>query len=229
MTPGGRQPDFRGPRRLPDPPLLLVTDRKQARVALVELVDRAGAAGCRWFSLREKDLPAGEQIALALALKPVAQRYGARLTLHGDAALAKQAGLDGVHLPAAGDPAAARALLGTQALVGVSVHGAAEAQALDVAVDYAIAGPAYETASKPGYGPAMGAAGVAALCRASGVPILAIGGIVPSVVAHLMLAGAAGIAVMGAVMRTREPGAEVGHLLAALADGRRRALAVHKP
>ncbi|MGZ5813241.1 MAG: thiamine phosphate synthase, partial [Xanthobacteraceae bacterium] len=98
--------------KLPDPPLLLVTDRHQARLPLVDVVRAALAAGCRWVSVREKDLSDEDQVALALTLLPMARRHGARLTLHGHAALAKACGSDGVHLPAGGNPAASRALLG---------------------------------------------------------------------------------------------------------------------
>ena len=84
--------------RLPNPPLLLVTDRTQARLPLEEIVERACAGGCRWVSLREKDLPAAAQVPLARKLKPIARRFGARLTLHGDAALAMELGCGAVLL-----------------------------------------------------------------------------------------------------------------------------------
>jgi thiamine-phosphate pyrophosphorylase len=212
--------------RVPVPRLLLVTDRTQAPLPLEHVVEHACAGGCRWVSLREKDLPADKQIALARSLMPIAQRFGARLTLHGHADLAHAAGLDGVHLPAAGDAAAARAMLGPHALIGISIHSAAEAAALDPAVvDYAVAGPAYLTASKPGYGPALGPDGVAAICRAAQVPVVAIGGIEPENAAAVMATGAAGIAVMGSVMRAPDPGTAIEDLLAALAsDPMRRAL-----
>jgi thiamine-phosphate pyrophosphorylase len=204
--------------RLPEPPLLLVTDRTQARMPLEDLVAAACAGGCRWVSVREKDLAPDKQIALAQRLSPIAQRFGARLMLHGDGTLAAAAGLDGVHLSATGDPAAARALLGSNALIGRSIHGTADATALDAtAVDYAIAGPAFATASKPGYGPALGADGLAAICRAAAVPVIAIGGIAAHAVPAVMGAGAAGIAVMGAVMRADDPRREIEELLAALA------------
>jgi thiamine-phosphate pyrophosphorylase len=204
--------------RIPQPPLLLVTDRQQARLPLEDIVARACAAGCRWVSVREKDLPADAQIALAQRLMPIAQLYDARLTLHGDAAPARAAGLDNVHLPATGDAAAARVTLGAQALLGISIHSAAEARALHPAVvDYAVAGPAYLTASKPGYGPALGLHGLARICRAARVPIIAIGGIEADNVAAVMTAGAAGIAVMGSVMRVDDPGGVIEELLGALA------------
>jgi thiamine-phosphate pyrophosphorylase len=207
--------------RLPEPPLLLVTDRLQARLPLEDVVAAACAGGCRWASVREKDLPADAQVALASSLMPTARRFGARLTLHGDAMLARAAGLDGVHLPANGDPAAARAVLGADALIGMSIHSAADAAALDPALlDYAIAGPAFPTASKPGYGPALGTAGIAAICRATPVPVVAIGGIEAHAVPEVMAAGVAGIAVMGTVMRAAAPDAVIKQILTAVAVAR---------
>lgn len=207
--------------RLPEPPLLVVTDRSQARAPLVDVLAAAFAAGCRWASLREKDLPATEQIALAQTLLPLARRFGARLTLHGDAALARAAGVDGVHLPAGGDVGEARAALGGGALIGVSVHGVAEAAALASSTpDYLIAGPAYATASKPGYGPALGASGLAAIIGGSPVPVVAIGGIAASNLHDVMAAGVSGIATMGGVMCAADPGAQIQQMLAALAAAR---------
>jgi thiamine-phosphate pyrophosphorylase len=203
---------------LPDPPLLVVTDRRQARLPLADVVRAAMAAGCRWVSMREKDLSEDDQIALASTLLPIARRYGARLTVHGDAGLAKVCGSDGVHLPAGGDPAAARKTLGRQTLIGVSIHTVTEAEAIDPAlVDYAIAGPAFETASKPGYGPEIGRKGLGEIARAAPVPVLAIGGLNATRAAEVLAAGPVGIAVMGSIMRAVEPGREVKALLAIVA------------
>ncbi len=204
--------------KLPDPALLVITDRRQARMPIADIVEAAAAAGCRWISVREKDLPADEQVALAKSLLPIARRFGARLMLHGDAGLAEAAGLDGAHLPAGGDAARARALLGKERLLGISIHSVAEAGRLDPAlVDYAIAGPAYETESKPGYGPQLGAEGIAAITSATSVPILAIGGITADSARPMLKSRAAGVAVMGTVMRSNAPGEEIRRLLAALA------------
>jgi thiamine-phosphate pyrophosphorylase len=204
---------------LPDPPLLLVTDRRQARLPLADVVRAALAAGCRWVSLREKDLSDDDQIALALTLLPIARRYGARLTLHGDAALAKACGADGVHLPAGSNAAAARATLGPEKLIGVSLHTVTEAETIDpTIIDYAVAGPAFETPSKPGYGPEIGRKGLSEIARAAPVPILAIGGLNVTRAAEVLAAGPAGIAVMGGVMRAVDPWREVSALLAIVTD-----------
>jgi thiamine-phosphate pyrophosphorylase len=207
--------------KLPTPPLLVVTDRRQARLPLIEVVRAALAAGCRWVSVREKDLSEDEQVAMVRPLLRLARSHGARLTLHGTAALARAGGTDGVHLASGEDPIAARALLGRDRLIGQSIHTITEAEALDPAViDYAIAGPAFETASKPGYGPEIGRSGLAGIARAARVPIIAIGGINPTRAAEVLAAGPAGVAVMGSVMRALDPGQEVRALLATLASPR---------
>ncbi len=206
--------------RLPQPPLLLVTDRQQARRDLTDIVRDACAAGCRWVSLREKDLVAEDQRSLFGRLLPIVHAFGGRMTLHGSAELARLARADGVHLSAGGDAAAARATLGREALIGISVHRPAEAESLDPdVIDYAVAGPAYPTASKPGYGPALGPSGLAAICTATRVPVFAIGGIEAEIVPDVMSSGAAGIAVMGGVMRAADPGTEAERLLALLTRG----------
>jgi thiamine-phosphate pyrophosphorylase len=203
--------------RLPDPPLLLITDRRQARHSLREIVAAAVTAGCRWVSVREKDLPDDEQILLARSLLPVAHAHGARLTLHGEATLAKLAEADGVHLSAGADAALARTTIGGEKLLGASIHSVTEAAAIEPAlVDYVLAGPAFETASKPGYGPEIGRKGLGEIARAAHVPVLAVGGVNAARVGELIAAGAAGVAVMGGVMRAADPAQEMSALVAAV-------------
>jgi thiamine-phosphate pyrophosphorylase len=102
--------------------------------------------------------------------------------------------------------------------LGVSIHTVTEAEAIDPAlVDYVLAGPAFETASKPGYGPEIGRKGLAEIAHAARVPVLAIGGINAARLGDLVAAGAAGVAVMGGVMRATDPAREVAALIATLA------------
>ncbi len=203
--------------RVPQPPLLLVTDRRQALRPLQAVVSAAVSAGCRWVSVREKDLPVDEQILLARSLLPLVHARRGKLLLHGEAALAKDAGVDGVHLPAGRDAVAARALIGAEKILGVSIHTVTEAEGIDPGcVDYALAGPAFETPSKPGYGPEIGRKGLADIAQACPVPVLAIGGIKAARIAEVLAGGAAGVAVMGGVMRAADPALEVRALLASL-------------
>lgn len=202
---------------LPHPPLLLVTDRQQALQPLAVILERAFAAGCRWASIREKDLPPEEQIELLHSLMGLARSYQATLTLHGAPALAHAGGADGVHLAAGSDVGTARALLGSKALIGISIHSAEEAACLDPdLIDYAILGPIFDTASKPGYGPGLGVEGIRAARRVSRVPIVAIGGLTPAFATDVLRAGASGIAAMGGIMRAPDPGRETEQFLAML-------------
>jgi len=207
--------------KLPEPPLLLITDRRQVRRTLVEVVAAALTSGCRWVSVREKDLPETEQIALARMLAPMVWRHGGKLSLHGTPELAQAVKADGVHLAAGSDPQAARKLLGADKIIGVSIHSVDEAEAIDPAsVDYAVAGPAFETESKPGYGPEIGRKGLAEIARATRVPILAIGGLNVMRAAEVLAVGPRGIAVMGGVMRAADPARVMRELLLVVAEAR---------
>lgn len=204
---------------LPVPPLLLITDRAQARAPLAQVAAAAFAGGVRWASVREKDLPEAEQAALVAVLKDAARPFGARVMLHGTPALARVAGADGVHLAAGADAAEARTVMGTDALIGLSIHTLEEAAGADQAlVDYVVAGPAFETASKPGYGPALEEAGLSRLVAACRVPLLALGGVDRETIASCRRAGVGGVAVMGGIMRAADPRGEAAALVTAWRD-----------
>jgi thiamine-phosphate pyrophosphorylase len=188
------------------PRLLVVTDRTQAAGPLAGVVADAVAAGARAVLLRDRDLPDDERAALAADLRAVLDPVGGLLVTAGSVAGPAH---PAVHLAAAEpfpDP--------RPALVGRSCHSAAElAQARAEGCDWAFLSPVFPTASKPGYGPALGVEGFARL-RPPGPPVYALGGVLPEHVPDLLAAGAHGIAVMGPVMRA--PSA-VRDYLAALA------------
>jgi thiamine-phosphate pyrophosphorylase len=202
---------------LPKPPVLLITDRKQARRPLAEVVVAALSGGCRWISLREKDLPADVQIALCREVAPLAAAGGARLMLHGDPRLAAAAGLFSVHLGSNGDLRAARGLLAKDAWISISTHGVKEIEAAATAgADAVTLSPIFLSASKPGYGPALGLEALSSAAARSPIPIIALGGIEDAAAARACFAaGAAAIAVMGAVMRANDPAATMAGLIAA--------------
>ena len=203
--------------KLPRPPLLVISDRKVARRPLAEIADACFAGGCRWLSLREKDLPHDERVALLRALVAVGARHGARVTVHDDVAAAKAAGAGGVHLPAGGSPAAARQVLGAAALIGLSAHDYADIVHAETAgADYVTLSPIFATASKPGYGPALGVDELADLAAKSLIPVMALGGVDAAAVGSCLAAGAGGVAVMGAVMTAADPRAVTSALVAGL-------------
>jgi thiamine-phosphate pyrophosphorylase len=202
---------------LPAPPVLLITDRKQARRPFEEVVIGALRGGCRWISLREKDLPAQYQAALALRLVRLAAPFDARLMLHGDPRIARETNLFGVHLVAGGDVRAAREVLGGAAWVSASAHNVDEVLAAAAAgVDAVTLSPIFASASKPGYGPAIGLETLADTARQSPIPIIALGGIRDQCKLQACLeGGAAAVAVMGAIMRAADPAATMVELIQA--------------
>lgn len=200
---------------LPQPPLLLITDRTQAARPLDWVIAAALEGGVRWISLREKDLDATARRVLLRRLLPLTRAAGALLMVHDDLAAAIELNLDGVHLPAAGQAGLARQGL-PHALIGQSWHGeAAAAMCRDPALDYLTLSPIYLTDSKPGYGPGLGAAGLRAAAAVTPKPLVALGGIDADRIAPCRAAGAAGFAVMGAVMRAADPATLCAALVAA--------------
>ena len=201
---------------LPAPRLLVISDRSQATRPLIEIAAAAFRAGCRWFSLREKDLPTEERRDLLRALVALGHRFDATLTAHDDIEAAVATAAAGVHLPGDSDVAAARQRL-PSGLIGVSAHSPQEAAAqLAAGADYATLSPIFLTESKPGYGPALGLGALTTAAGLTAAPIIALAGIDETNAAACLAAGASGIAVMGEIMRAPDPELTVRRLLAAL-------------
>jgi thiamine-phosphate diphosphorylase len=170
--------------------LLVLTDRTQCAASLPVTVAELVDCGARAVVVREKDLPEAERRDLVERLRPVLDRAGGLLVVAGRAGSA-------VHLSAADAFPAPRPVL-----VGRSCHTAAEvARASAEACDYITVSPVYASASKPGYGPALGVDGLGALCRDAPPAVYALGGVLPEHVAGCLAAGAYGVAVMGPLMR----------------------------
>jgi thiamine-phosphate pyrophosphorylase len=169
--------------------LVVLTDRRLAAGSLPEVVEAAVRGGSAWVILRERDLPYAARRALAGELRAVVPP--GRLIVAGPDPL----GGDAVHLAEA-DPWPVPRV----GLVGRSRHDVVSPSE----EDYVTLSPVFPTSTKPGYGPALGPVEAARL--AGSVPWLALGGI--DSVARVEVcarAGAAGIAVLGAVMRAPDP------------------------
>lgn len=183
------------------PRLLLLTDRSQVRPGrrLVDVVASAVHGGVRAILLRERDLPPPERKQLAEELRATLDPVGGVLL----AARPMLTGADGVHLPVGasmpgdGD---------RPDLVGRSCHNADElAAAAANGSDYVTLSPVAESASKPGYGPALGAERFGALAGRTSIPVFALGGVTAFNAATWLRAGAHGVAVMGPLMRADDP------------------------
>ena len=210
---------------LPRPVLMLVTDstRRPARAHegeewLDDVVREAVLGGVNIVQLREKHLPTVDLIKLGLHVRDViADR--ALLVVNGDLEATRMLRADAIHLPSNGPTIrAVRAELGDSTLISRAVHSAEEAvRAQDEGADFIVLGTVFETASKPGVRP-IGLDAVCEVCARVRIPVIAIGGIDASNAAAVLRAGAAGIAVIGAVMDAHDPRAAASELRTAI-DG----------
>lgn len=155
---------------------------------------------------RNKRADAALRRSQAAALAPLCRAAGVRLIVNDEAALAAEIGADGVHLGGTdGDPAAARRLLGAEALIGVSCYDslARARAAAEAGADYIAFGAFFPSATKPHARHAT-----FDLLRDSaplGLPRVAIGGIAPDNARSVVAAGADLIAVIGAVFDAPDP------------------------
>jgi thiamine-phosphate pyrophosphorylase len=137
---------------------------------------------------------------------PSCRAHGVPLIVNDRPHVAAAAGADGVHVGQDDlSPARARAIVGPQAIVGLSTHTPADIdRANEAGVDYIGVGPVNATPTKPGR-PAVGEALVAYAARHARMPFFAIGGIDAGQVARVRAAGARGVAVVRAITQAQDP------------------------
>jgi thiamine-phosphate pyrophosphorylase len=205
--------------RLRLPTLCLITDRQRCgESSLEDVVDEAIKGGVNLIQLREKDLPTGDLLALAMRLREVT-RGRALLVVNDRLDVAQAAGADGVHLPENGLPVAiARWLLGQHVLIGRSVHSEeAAVEAEHAGADYVQLGAIYATESKPGVKPA-GPDLVRKVSGAVTIPVLAVGGVRAENAAEVIEAGASGASVISAIQGAADPQAAARQLVEAMRE-----------
>lgn len=131
--------------------------------------------------------------------------------------VAVAAGADGVHLGQDDlSVSQARALMGSEALIGLSTHSKEHVLAGNVSgADYIAVGPVYETPTKPGR-PAVGLELPAYAAQNCQIPWFAIGGIDPTTLPWVLEAGAKRVAVLRAVTQADSPAAVVREIKALL-------------
>lgn len=182
--------------------LYLVTDpRLTAERGLLETVRAAVAGGVTLVQLRDPDAKGRALAEQARALLDLLRPLGIPLLINDRVDVAVAVGADGVHLGQDDlDPAAARAMLGPDRILGLSVGTPEELAASDLSgVDYLGTGPVRGTGTKADAGAAIGVAGFAAVRARVTLPMVAIGGLDRSAVRDLIHAGADGVAVVSAI------------------------------
>jgi thiamine-phosphate diphosphorylase len=168
--------------------------------AIVEDLDVAGRAlegGATVVQLRLKNVPTGELVARGRPFRDLCSEAGATFVVNDDVEAALRLRADGVHLGR--DDRGAEWAVREGLLLGLSAASVEEALAGEErGADYLGAGPVWETPSKADADPPIGLDGLAEICRAVSIPVVAIGGIDAGNAEECVRAGAVGVAVIRA-------------------------------
>jgi thiamine-phosphate pyrophosphorylase len=160
------------------------------------------AGGATLVQLRDKEASPRDFFRDAREALRLVRSAGAKLIINDrvDIALALKA--DGVHLGQTDIPvAAARQLLGANAIIGYSTHNLEQVRAsLHLPIDYLAFGPIFETTSKQNPDPTAGLTQLAEAKRLIGsLPLVAIGGITATTLHQVRTAGADSVASISAL------------------------------
>ena len=190
----------------------IVDPERAGGYALADLARRCAEGGATLIQLRDKVRETRAMIEEARAIKQALSPFGVPFVVNDRADVALAAGADGVHLgPEDMAVEDARRLLGSGAIVGLSVKSVAEAEAAPVdLIDYVGSGGVYVTLSKQQKNTPIGPAGLARIIaalhrRAPDLPICGIAGVDAGNAAEVIAAGADGVAVISALSLVADP------------------------
>jgi thiamine-phosphate pyrophosphorylase len=172
-----------------------------------EWLSAALRGGVDLVQLRDKTLGDEGLVEAALQFRAAADEHGALFLLNDRPDLVAACRADGVHVGQDDDtPAAARAAVGPERIVGRSTHAPDQADAADADpdVDYLAVGPVHATPTKPGR-PAAGLEYVEYAARTVGKPWFAIGGLDAGNVHAVLERGATRIVVVRAITEAADP------------------------
>jgi len=197
--------------------LIVITDSGLAGARGVRsVVESALQAGARTVQLRDKKASARELLHRAVELRALTRQWGALLFVNDRFDVALASGADGVHLGPDDLPVAeVRRSVPPGFLVGCSTDVPQEAvKAAADGADYIGCGAVFPTSTKADAGAEIGIEGLARVAGAVDIPVVGIGGITPEGARRIAReSGAAGVAVIGAVMGAPDPSRAVEALL----------------
>jgi thiamine-phosphate pyrophosphorylase len=216
-------PESVGPlrrERLRTARLYFVCDARPPGGDLEALLRAALSGGVDIVQLREKELGRAEIERAAQTFRRVCDTYSAPFIVNDDPDLARACDADGVHLGQNdGSVEEARALLGPDAIIGLSTHSEEQIQASNEAdVDHVSVGPIWETPTKAGR-PAVGLELISYAAAHAAHPFFAIGGIDAANAAQVREAGAERICVVRAIRDAADPTAAAAALRGGVAPG----------
>ena len=198
------------------PPIYPITDKKLAnRPTHLSILKDLVRGGAELVQVRDKHTPASELLPDLVQCVEFCSVRKVRLIVNDRCELALSSGAAGVHLGQEDvTPEEARAVLGPESIIGFSAHSLAQVRGCQHRhIQYIGFGPVYATATKGDAAPAAGLDGLARACRASSIPVAAIGGIGFDQIREALDAGAASVAVISALMTAPDIAREMERFL----------------
>lgn len=190
------------------PRLQVITDEEiQDRHSHAEIARQALRGGADAVQFREKrPWTTRELMEVAAQILDEARHHDALLIVDDRVDVARSIGATAVHLGRNDlDVPTARAILGSDAIIGGTANSFEEAEHVWQAdIDYIGVGPIYGTRTKRNPAPEMGLETLARICEACPVPVVAIGSITAERIPEVIAAGAHGVAVVSAVVAAEE-------------------------
>jgi thiamine-phosphate pyrophosphorylase len=182
--------------------------------SILDVVRAAIRGGASVVQLREKTAATREIVELGQALREITRPAGIPLIVNDRLDIALAIGAEGVHVGHDDMPVGlARRLIGPDRLLGASPETVSEARQMERdGADYLGVGDVYGTPSKSDAGPPIGVDGLTEVIRAVSIPVVAIGGITLENAGAVIQAGAAGVAVISAVVSAPDPEAAARRL-----------------
>ena len=184
--------------------LLVISDRKSVKNnSLDKIADKCFAAGVKAFQLREKDLSSSDLLILACKIGVSASKHRSKLIINDRLDITLLSRAAGIHSPEKGIHPKDVRRFNKKLITGKSTHSANSAvRAEKEGYDYIIFGPVFRTKSKIKFGKPKGLKELEDVCSKVKLPVYAVGGINPARAKKCVNAGAAGAAVIGAVMKS---------------------------
>ena len=204
--------------------LYVITDRRlSGGKSHLEVMRAAIEGGATAIQLRDKDASTRELIEAGLALRELTRERGVTFIVNDRVDVALAVDADGVHVGQDDMPARlARKLVGPDKIVGVSASTLEEALRAEAdGADYVSASPVFSTPTKTDTPPPTGLEGLRAFVEAVHVPVIAIGGINEGNVEEVIKAGAAGVAVISAVVAASDIAAAARRLRQRIEEARK--------
>jgi thiamine-phosphate pyrophosphorylase len=193
--------------RLALPPLYVILDAALLPSDPIELTKKLLDAGARLFQYRDKTPSSRELLNASQALCLTVRQHGGTFLVNDRADISRLAGASGVHLGQDDlSVAAAREVVGTGCLIGLSTHNLPQFEAaVESSADYIAVGPIFPTTGKHNPDPVVGVDFVRAARKLTTKPIVAIGGITLERARRVIDAGADSVAVISDVLKAKNP------------------------